>query len=250
MILTGKKWQCANKTPHYVVETIFDLQDITKAIKVADSKVNHINVHNPGGLKRSPDVIHNRIVAGKLADSAVFELLRRRIASSHLNSSIIEYDEIRNDGFVNVDPYDLLLQKQDGTIELIEVRSSYCYKLAPEQKIIDKLSIYGWYTSLNKPQEPIKDWYWQFVYYMHPRDISDDTLPSIPIFEEELSKGEIKGYIVGGASRKQLDQYGTVRLDQDGARYMSLSPICNGGQDYFNMVNSMFNINISSTNPN
>lgn len=248
MNFTGKKWYCVNGKIHYVVETVFDREDIAKAIEVANMKLSHINAHSPGGVQRSKDVIKSRIIAGKLADTAVCALLKRQIEKYDIKAKIYEYDDIRSDKFINPDPYDLVLQHYNGREELIEVRSSYCYKLAPENKIIDKLSIYGWYTSRNKQIEPPKEWYWQFVYYLRPADINDYTISSIPIFDEELSKGFIKGYIVGGASRTQLEQFGVTRSDQDGAFYQSISPICNGGHDYFGMFNLMFGTNLNGKN--
>lgn len=247
MKLTGKKWKCVKGNPFYVVETVFEQQEIVEAIGVADQKIDHINIHNPGGIVRSQDVIHSRIVAGKLADGAVYELLKRQIENSKLDATIIEYDQIRTDGFKHVDPYDLALLKPGDVKELIEVRSSFSYRLAPVSNIINKLSIYGWYTSHNKPVESIKDWYWQFIYYMRPIDIDDRTIDGMPIFEEQLRKNSVTGYVVGGANRQHLEQHGRTRKDQDGAFYQSLSPICRGGLDYFNMINLMFGTDLRRT---
>jgi len=245
MQLTGKKWKCVNGNPFYVVETVFEQKEILNAIKIADQKIDYINVHNPGGIVRSSDVIRSRIIAGKLADNAVYELLKRRIVQSKLDAEVIEYDQIRSDGFKCVDPYDLALIKPGEKEELIEVRSSFSYRLKPVTNIINKLSIYGWYTSYNKPKEPVKDWYWQFIYYMRPIDINDETRKKIPIFEEELKKNSVTGYIVGGSNRQHLEQHGQTRKDQDGAFYQSLTPISNDGLDYFDMINLMFGMNLS-----
>lgn len=243
MQFTPRKWKCEGNIDHYVIEVSFDASDIADAVHVADAKVQFINVHNPGGIKRPPEIIRNRIIAGKLADAAVAALLKLRIAKSNLTQvfDVNEYDKNRNDGFQHPDPYDLELTRQGEASQTIEVRSSFSYKLAPVDKIVKKLSIYGWYTSENKPAEPPRDWYWQVIYYLRPRDVAQGNGPSVDIFEDELAKGTVVGYVVGGASRELLLTEGEYRNDQDGACYRAITPIC-GGLDYWGMVTAMFGI--------
>lgn len=240
MRFSAKKWKCEGDKDHVVIEVAFDASDIKAASDVADAKVGFINVHNPGGIRRSPSVIRNRIIAGKLADAAVADLLNQRIAKSGLPFSVNEYDKFRTDSFAHPDPYDLELVKP-GNTETIEVRSSFCYRLAPPDKIVKKLSVYGWYTSANKPVEPPRDWYWQVIYYLRPRDIPREEGPAVRIFEDELEKGALVGYIVGGASRELLDTIGVSRPDQDNAWYRAITPIC-AALDYWGMVGAMLGI--------
>jgi hypothetical protein len=212
-----------------VTEVTFDRGDINDAINVANSKINFINAHNPGGIRRPPEVIKNRIVAGKLADTAVLEMINRCIQHWGLQSSFAakEYDQFRSDDFKNPDPYDLeLLNLTTQETQSIEVRSSFCYKLAPVQKIAEKLSIYGWYTSANKPIEEPRDWYFQVVYYLRPRDILVENGIEIGIFEDQLESGVVTAYVVGGASQAELHNRGGIRADEDGAAYQAISPIC------------------------
>jgi len=237
---SAKKWKCEGDKDHVIIEVVFDANDIKAASAVADAKVNFINVHNPGGIRRPPHVIRNRIIAGKLADAAVAELLNQRIAQLGLSFSVNEYDKTRTDGFEHPDPYDLELNKP-GSTQTIEVRSSFCYRLAPPDKIVKKLSIYGWYTSANKPAEPPRDWYWQVIFYLRPCDIPQESGPAVRIFEDELEKGELIGYIVGGASRELLETIGVSRTDQDNAWYRAITPIC-AGLDYLGMSQAMFGI--------
>jgi hypothetical protein len=237
---SAKKWKCEGDKDHVIIEVVFDANDIKAASAVADAKVNFINVHNPGGICRPPHVIRNRIIAGKLADAAVAELLNQRIAQLGLSFSVNEYDKTRMDGFEHPDPYDLELNKP-GSTQTIEVRSSFCYRLAPPDKIVKKLSIYGWYTSANKPAEPPRDWYWQVIFYLRPCDIPQESGPAVRIFEDELEKGELIGYIVGGASRELLETIGVSRTDQDNAWYRAITPIC-AGLDYLGMSQAMFGI--------
>ena len=160
-----------------VTEVTFDANDINAASGVANSKINFINAHNPGGILRSPDVIKNRIIAGKLADTAVLQMINQCIDHWGLGSlySVGEYDQSRTDNFENPDPYDLeLLNLATRETQSIEVRSSFCYRLAPVEKIVEKLSIYGWYTSANKQIEPPRQWYFQVIYYLRPRDIPSE----------------------------------------------------------------------------
>ena len=153
---------------HVVVKVIFDSFDIQNAFLVANNKTAFINAHNPGGILRPVNVIHSRIVAGKLADAAVKQMLQSAI-SSNLQTPwpvVTEYDENRADNFQFPDPFDLQITNvSTGHRETVEVRSSFAYRLAPESKIISKLSTYGWYTSASKNIEEPRDWYWQVVYY-------------------------------------------------------------------------------------
>lgn len=237
-------WKCERGNDHVVIKTTFEQQDIAAAMVVADAKVNYINVHSPGGIQRHPTVIRNRIIAGKLADAAVCRLIRHRIKASNLEQmfSVSEYDAVRTDGFQYADPYDLeLLRHGQPEAETIEVRSSFSYRLAPVENIVKKLSIYGWYTSYNKPVEPPRDWYWQVIYYLRPQDCPQDGGPSVGIFEEELDRGEVIAYVVGGASRALLQATGVTRKDQDEAYYQAITPICDGF-DYWGMVKAMFGV--------
>ncbi|WP_223511340.1 hypothetical protein [Pseudomonas sp. GL-B-19] len=228
MLIKSKKWRCVGSENHLVVEVVFDSHDINEATSVANAKMDFINVHNPGGIQRTSEVIKNRIIAGKLADSAVLEMLNRCIGAWGLGSvfAVSEYDKSRSDNFENPDPYDLELHnKITQATQSIEVRSSFCYKLAPVEKILEKLSVYGWYTSKNKPIEPPRDWYFQVVYYLRPRDVAQENSLKMKIFEDLLESGSVTGFVVGGASKELLHEHGINRLDQDGASYRAISPI-------------------------
>lgn len=229
MKLRSTNWPCAGIANHIVTEVTFDASDINAAIGVANSKINFINAHNPGGILRSPDVIKNRIVAGKLADTAVLEMIARCIDHWGLRSSFLvrEYDQCRTDNFERPDPYDLeLLNIATQETQSIEVRSSFCYRLAPVEKIVEKLSVYGWYTSANKQVEPPRHWYFQVIYYLRPRDIPSEDGLELGVFEDHLESGSVTGYVVGGANQGLLHTNGTLRTDQDGASYRAISPIC------------------------
>ncbi|MGX9717099.1 hypothetical protein ACWYXJ_23015 [Janthinobacterium lividum] len=228
-----------------VTEVTFDVNDINSAVIVANSKLAFINAHNPGGILRSPDVIKNRIIAGKLADTAVLEMISQCIDHWGLRSSyeVKEYDQYRNDNFENPDPYDLeLLNLKTQTTQSIEVRSSFCYRLAPVMKIVEKLSIYGWYTSANKQIEPPRDWYFQVIYYLRPRDIPSEHNLELGVFEDQLESGIVTGYVVGGASQEFLKTNGILRTDQDGASYRAISPICRAS-DCTSMLNAVLGRN-------
>jgi hypothetical protein len=243
-------WKCEDGHDHNVIKVNFDLQDISRAGSIADKKIDHIDAHNPGGRLREAGVIRNRIIAGKLADAAVLTFLRQEANSHKLNWQFTEYDQARTDDFCNPDPYDLLMIDSQGQQTTIEIRSSFCYRLSPYNKIAKKLSIYGWYTTANKPTEEIKDWYWQVVYYLRPLDITPpdrETWPDVKVFEDCLNSGCLSGFIVGGSSRKLLADISraTDRSDQDGAIYRSIYPICEGF-DCQQMVNTMLCIHQKS----
>lgn len=237
------KWGCTGRSEYFVVKVDFDADDINAARAIANSKMHYINIHSPGGVKRSPEIISSRIIAGKLADAAVFQLIQGTIRKYNLSShyTVHEYDSDRTDGFQNPDPYDLTLETASG-IKEIEVRSSFSYRLGKPNRIIQRMSIYGWYVSASKPAEIPRDWYWQVMYYLRPQDLPrEDGWPDIPVFENQLRLNKITGYIVGGSSREALQNNGGTRSDQDGALYQAITPIC-GGMDAWEMISAMLGI--------
>ncbi|WP_198527904.1 hypothetical protein [Xanthomonas citri] len=208
---------------------------------MAEAKVSFINAHNPGGILRPPGIIRNRIIAGKLADSAVLSMIQQCISHWGLSDllAVREYDKNRSDNFENPDPYDLeLINLKTLETKTIEVRSSFCYRLAPVSKIVEKLSVYGWYTSANKPVEPPRDWYFQVIYYLRPRDVENEYGLNIDVFEDRVEAGSVTGYVVGGASRQLLDTKGVDRTDQDGASYRAIYPVCQAS-DCIEMLNAV-----------
>jgi hypothetical protein len=131
-----KIWDSGNKAKHIVVQVDFSKGEIQQAKNIANLKAQYINVHNPGGIERSEEIIRNRIVAGKLADSAVLKLLTQAIVRRKLLWQISEYDQVRTDGFRNHDLHDLLITYGQGSRMEIEIRSSFSYRLMPEDKIV------------------------------------------------------------------------------------------------------------------
>ncbi|MDW5587563.1 hypothetical protein SBW04_06280 [Pseudomonas aeruginosa] len=245
MNIISTKWPCPGKSHHSVIEASFDVNDIRNAAAIAEAKVNFINAHNPGGILRSPDVIKNRIIAGKLADSAVLAMIEQCIAYWGLSDlyAVREYDKHRSDNFENPDPYDLeIINFRTQEIKTIEVRSSFCYRLAPVSKIVEKLSVYGWYTSANKPAEPPRDWYFQVIYYLRPSDIENQFGINVGVFEDQLYNGSVTAYVVGGAPRPLLETAGINRTDQDGASYRSIYPVCRA-YDCIEMLNAVLGRN-------
>ncbi|MBA3240578.1 MAG: hypothetical protein H0T60_05055 [Acidobacteria bacterium] len=234
MRLVADKWRCEDGHTHTVVRADFNTDDINKATHIADQKVRHINVHSPGGIKRPPEVIHSRIIAGKLADYAVARLLRAKARERKVGVEISEYDEAREDDFRNPDPYDLRCSAAERVWD-VEIRSSFSYKISNPRNIINKLSIYGWYVSRDKPAENPHDFYWQVIYHMRPQDVRVPAKPrfpwpDLPIFEQQLAAGSVTGFIIGGATRTMLEDanISTVREDQDNAKYQSVFPACAG----------------------
>lgn len=247
MKLISTKWPCYGVNGHSVVEVNFDGNDIRSALAIADAKVQFINAHNPGGVIRSPDVIKNRIIAGKLADAAILAMIEQCIVHWGLAESFVvrEYDKNRLDNFQNPDPYDLeLINLGVQQTQTIEVRSSFCYRLAPASKMVEKLSVYGWYTSANKPVEPPRDWYFQVIYYLRPRDAPGVQGLNLDVFEDQLEAGSVTGYVVGGASKRLLESMGVNRTDQDGASYRAISPICQA-PDCVKMLNTVLGRGVS-----
>jgi hypothetical protein len=226
---TRIQWNCPNKEFHYAAVVHLSKSQIDRATAVATRKSPFVNIHSPGGLARDQSIMHSRIVAGKLADYAVLTLLTRRVALLNMPVELIEYDNVRSDDFKQPDLFDIQV-KAAATFD-VEVRSSFCYKVADPAKIPSTFSIYGWYVTGNKPIEPKRPYYWQVVYHMRPSDVEPaGWWPRLPIFEKEVANGSVDAYVVGGATRDMLDDVtlARVRADQDGAKYQSISPICNG----------------------
>src|SRR5690348_12931133 len=123
MKLSHFNWKCADGHAHVVIRAEFDATDIAAAAGVADHKLQHINVHSPGGVARKPSVIRSRIISGKLADYAVKEVLKQEVASKGLALTVAEYDEIRTDNWVSPDEFDLRVNNATKQW-MVEVRSS------------------------------------------------------------------------------------------------------------------------------
>ncbi len=230
MIYSHQTWYGVNRHPHTVLQVDFGGADIQHAAWIADQKLQFVNVHSPSGVVRSPTVIRNRLISGKLADHAVRNLLTREVDRRGLSLLVQEYDEVRRDNWREHDEYDLQVSSSLRQ-RTIEVRSSFCYILPQLERIIQRLSIYGWYVSGNKPIEPPRDFYWQVIYYMRPKDVRKGaSWPDLPVFEDQLDAGSVRGYIVGGATKTMLHDRAVseVRRDQDSAWYQSVSPICRG----------------------
>lgn len=233
MRLSPKKWPDQQGNDHWIVNVAFDEADVLRAQETARAKVKHVNVHSPGGIHRTQTVIENRITAGKLADLAVLSLIKRSIEKFNLKDrfSAFEYDAQRTDNYRDPDPYDLLLTDSSNSQKsAIEVRSSFCYMLPDPILIINKLSIYGWYTSANKAVEPPKDWYWQVIFHSRPEDIPEPNRVAVPIpvFEQTLRDFSTTCIVVGGSTHAALKANGVVRSDQDKASYQSIFPISKG----------------------
>ena len=230
MELLEKTWYCADRLAHNVIQVVFDDTDIKQAAWIADQKLQYVNVHSPGGIVTLRNIIRSRIISGKLADHCVKQFLNSTISSRGLALAIQEYDEIRTDNWKNHDFFDLQITSSLSQRD-IEVRSSFSYILAQPERIIQRLSIYGWYVSGNKPIEPPRNFYWQVIYHLRPRDIrKEPSWPDLPIFEDQLEFGKLYAYIVGGATKDMLsnNQLAVIRRDQDRAFYQSISPICLG----------------------
>lgn len=243
MKLTPGTWQSTITGKKFIVGIVqFEFSDIERAKAIVNKKISHVDIHSPAGVKRSRDVIYSRLLAGKLADHAVEFLLKSCIAKNSLNYKIQEYDSVRNDNFLHPDPYDILIIGQSLSYEL-EVRSSFCYLIKEEKLLIDKLSIYGFYTSRTKSFEPPKDYYWQVVFYNKPKDlVQTEDFSAATIFEDDIINGCLEAYIVGGGPRSMFQSdKAVIRSDQDGAYYHSIFPISNG-YDCAELLNQIFKL--------
>ncbi|OMO20925.1 hypothetical protein [Vibrio lentus] len=231
MQIRPEKWSFGNQSKDFLIGVVtFCHADIAAAADIVEKKIKYVDVHSPAGVARNIDVIRSRLLAGKLADHAVAGLIEKAIKKKGIDCRVQEYDAIRDDDFKKPDPYDLALVSEGGFFEL-EVRSSFCYKLAPLENIINKLSSYGFYTTRTKQHEPPKDYYWQVVFYNVPNDLinTEGRLDSVELFENDVINENLVAYVVGGGPRSLFEsENAVIRSDQDGAFYHSISPIKNG----------------------
>lgn len=230
MLLTPENWNHCDFTPHSVVKVDFDAEEIREAYAIAQLKLPHTGVYDPGGAVRDATVMINRIVSGELADQAVTKILNEYYASRSLQCMAIEYDSIRRDDFQNNAPYSIQIQNHGVNTKTAEVRSSFCYRLRDTKAMLNKLSIYGWYTSYGKPTENQKDLYFQVFYHLRPESVpKKDEWPNVPVFEECLRGGRVTAYVVGGADRDLLSNSGATKKDDvSGAFYQAIFPADTG----------------------
>lgn len=230
MLFTREEWLHSDFSKHAVIRVEFDLHDIRKAFGVAEKKLNHTGVGDPGGQARSRGVMINRIVQGELADQAVTEILNSYYRDMSLQYSAVEYDDIREDAFLNPAPYSILIQNSSGAAKRAEVRSSFCYKLRDATSILNKFSMYGWYVSYGKPTEDVKDLYFQVFYHMRPESVpAENARAELPVFEECLRLGRVIAYVVGGANNDLLLRDGITKKDDvEGAFYHAIYPADTG----------------------
>lgn len=226
MIFTKENWNHFDFTPHSIFKVDFDALDINQAKITAQKKLHYTSVYDPSGATRDYSIINSRIIAGELADQAVTKILNNFFISKFLSCKAVEYDDIRQDDFKDTADFSILIEGQGIATKKAEVRSSFCYRLKDPKAMLNKLSIYGWYTSYGKPAEEKKELYFQVFYHLRPQSVAKQTeWPDIPEFEECLRNGSISAYVIGGADHNLLLSQGVTKKDDvSGAFYKAIYP--------------------------
>jgi len=189
------------------------LLESAKTLGLARAK----KVHPAGtdGRRRPPDVILRRNILGVLAELATREILETAMRNKRISASITHsgVSEIQEWGDTEID---ITILVGDKEFEM-EVRSSFL-RNPLTWGITQGFDIIGWYTTLTKPTERRKDFYLRVLY-----NFRESEAPSY--IESGLTL-----YFVGGASKALLQgpRGYNDNLDQQGANYRLIKPICAG----------------------
>ncbi|SFO44962.1 hypothetical protein SAMN05428984_4297 [Sphingomonas sp. OK281] len=211
------------------VEVLFEPEDLVGPMRMAELKVDMINVHSPRGHARPRDVRLRRLVAGKLADHAVRYLLARFMRRRATDWRVEEYDEIRTDNFRDSDPWDLRCVGPGNRSILLEVRSSFVHWLSDAHALHrhPSQSLLGPYATGSKPGERMKDLFWQVAFFRVPSD-EPSRAKNRPFFGDERDL-PLSATIMGGGELQLFDRIGfDERRMAEGANYRVIQPMSDG----------------------
>ncbi|MEG8026203.1 hypothetical protein QP162_20855, partial [Sphingomonas aurantiaca] len=211
------------------VIAIFDREDLDRARQIALQKVDSVNINSPGGSPRTREVRLRRLVAGKLADHAVKEVLERYFRRFARNWSVEEFDEVRQDNFLYPDPWDLRCFDQEEHVRLVEVRSSFVHWLKEIDTLrkLPKQSLLGPYATSSKIAEAQKDLFWQVAFFNIPDDERSGS--GNASFFGDHRDGTIQAVVMGGGERDLFERTGTVQREiAEGAAYLTIRPMSAG----------------------
>lgn len=191
------------------VRVSFNEEDIARARHLAARKVNLVDIHSPGGDRRSHDVRLRRLVAGKLADHAVAQLLTLYYARNAPLFWVQEYDDVRTDQFKQPDPWDLRCIDPKGNSRMVEVRSSFVHRLNNAERLWThpRQSLLGPYRTAAKSMEAAKDLFWQVAFLRVPVDEGDRGF-NLP-FQGDARDLPLDAYVMGGGESELFDRIGT-----------------------------------------
>lgn len=206
------------------VEVKFSMSEplIEKAKHQAKSKTPFTHQASPSAKKRSVEEVFNAQLLGTIADIAFCNLLQSFLDKYHPTSFTVErYDDIREDNFENPDQFDArILNNQEQVLAEIEIRSSVANRI-PFEGILRSWHILGWYTTQNKPAEPIRNYYVHPIY--HYKLFNTSQKYELADAHDHLEQNNLALFIVGGASADMLQNIGYVQrkfgLLQEGASY-------------------------------
>jgi hypothetical protein len=209
---------------HTICYAQYDDADLEFARTQAQAKAPFTNIHNPAARRRSPTQVMNSQLLGTLADLACSNLLQQYFYEQGTRLVAERYDDVRTDNFRDPHPYSIRIMTPDRVVLAdIEVRSSVCNKVSVE-RMLQIWHVLGWYeTAIRDPENPPLDFYMRPIY--HFNRFKQETY-SIDDVELYLANRDLDLYIVGGATREQLQQLGEVQREygllQDSATYQVL----------------------------
>jgi hypothetical protein len=202
----------------------YDGAELAFARTQASAKAPFTNSHNPAARRRSPTQVMNSQLLGTLADLACSNLLQRYFSEQGSRLVAERYDDVRTDNFRDPHPYSIRILNPDRTILAdIEVRSSVCNRVSVE-RMLQIWHVLGWYqTAIREAENPPLDFYMRPIYHFNRFHQETYSLNNV---ERYLTNSDLDLYIVGGATKEQLQQFGEIQQEygllQDRATYQVL----------------------------
>lgn len=208
---------------------------IDNIINKSKQLLDKLNSKAPNGIVRNSAHKENMIVGGLLAEHSIHFCLNEISKTKKIDLKILNstFDEDNNSVLGNQTDLSISV---NGIIKTIEVQSSFCYKYYttlgrligfPLKNGKSAYSIIGWYSASYKKLEIHKDYYLFIIHYYNPEDLKIKIYDFLDV------------YIVGGASKKTLEEKGyDTNLGQNGAKYRVINPI-NGVKDCLDVINEI-----------
>lgn len=244
-----------NKQVHKIVRyTLNKNDDIYKdALLNAPILASQMNPYSPSGKFRSIECRNAMTFAGYIAENIVMDAINRILNDLDFSKSIsahpVYFDRntaIKGGSFSQVDI--AVTNRLNNKSVSIEVRSSIVKKSIEYDTSVynQDQSLVGSYSTENKAYEVIKDFYVTVLFRDTINRFKDNFGNPIPnwriINSKQVNQYDIIADISGGASKNLLQSIGQHDdLDQNGADYRNIKPICKSNSIY-DIVFEIYNL--------
>lgn len=222
------KYKIVNVRNHLILHTVIcdDLDLLNTAASQAAYKAATIRHEDTAGRIRDQAEIESQNFLGTLADLVCARILMAYFDKHSLPIRVDRYDDVRTDGFVYPDQYDLKLICENREY-LVEVRSSSCIYIALE-KMIETWQILGPYsTQIKGKTETEKAFYLRPLFHLTTfrKNRSTQEYQRVGAFDA-IRSGALELYFVGGATLEMMlangRDEGGQELKQNNARFLVL----------------------------